>query len=242
MPLANSYLAREELLARELFYPLEYVCGRCFLAQTEEIQSPRAIGPHKRMEWQVCCLDTESGRGVLMIFTQLQLPGIYIIEPEPINDERGFFARSFCRQEFIEHGLNPCIAQCNISFNPYKGTLRGLHYQNAPYPEAKVVTCIRGAIYDVFIDLRQDSPAYLQWGAVILRAPDRRMLYLPEGFAHGFQTLEDDTEVLYRISEFYHPECARGIRWDDPAFLIHWPEVPRRLVSARDKEWSDFMI
>ncbi|MFX0134686.1 MAG: dTDP-4-dehydrorhamnose 3,5-epimerase, partial [Candidatus Hodarchaeota archaeon] len=150
-----------------------------------------------------------------MIFKETKLKDAYIIELEPMQDERGFFARSFCQKKFEEHGLNPCIAQCNISFNKKKGTLRGMHYQVAPHKEAKIVSCVRGTIYDVIIDLRPNSSTYCQWFAIELDAEDYKMLYIPEGFAHGFQTLEGNTVVFYHMSEFYHPECARGVRWND---------------------------
>lgn len=174
-----------------------------------------------------------------MLFTELNLKGAYIIEPELVSDERGFFARTFCRQEFADHGLNPCIAQCNISSNTHKGTLRGMHYQVSPHAEAKLLSCIRGAIYDVIIDLREDSRSYMQWLAVELSAENRKLLYIPEGFAHGFQTLEDNTEVLYQMSEFYHPECARGIRWDDPLFGIPWP-IDHKAISTQDQLYELF--
>ena len=168
-----------------------------------------------------------------MIFNETKLKGAYVIDIEPLEDERGFFARSFCRKEFEERGLNPCIVQCNISFNKKKGTVRGMHYQAAPHEEAKLVSCIGGAIYDVIVDLRPDSSTYCQWVAVELSSQNHKMLYIPEGFAHGFQTLEDNTEVFYQMSEFYHPECARGIRWDDPAFGIEWP-LMEKIISTRD--------
>ncbi|MDI7260212.1 MAG: dTDP-4-dehydrorhamnose 3,5-epimerase [Thermodesulfobacteriota bacterium] len=174
-----------------------------------------------------------------MIFKETKLKGAYIIEIDPIVDERGFFARSFCAKEFEKYGLNPSIAQCNISYNEKKGTLRGMHYQVPPYEEAKMVRCTMGAIYDVIIDLRPESPTFKQWIAVELTAENRRMLYIPEGFAHGFQTLEDDTEVFYQISEFYHPECARGVRWDDPVFGVEWP-ADERTISPRDLEYANF--
>jgi dTDP-4-dehydrorhamnose 3,5-epimerase len=175
-----------------------------------------------------------------MIFTKAKLLGAYIIEIESLNDERGFFARAFCRDEFEQHGLNSSVAQCNISFNRNKGTLRGMHYQVAPHSEAKLVTCVAGSIYDVIIDLRADSATYCQWLAVELSARERSMLYIPEGFAHGFQTLEDDTEVFYQMFQFYEPSAGRGVRWDDPAFGIRWPEGPRTL-SERDKNYPDFV-
>jgi len=174
-----------------------------------------------------------------MIFKETKLKGAYIIELEPLEDERGFFARSFCQKEFEEHGLNPRIVQCNISYNKKKGTLRGMHYQITPYQEAKLVCCTKGAIYDVIIDLRKDSPTLKQWIAVELTAENRRMLYVPEGFAHGFQTLKDDTVVFYQMSEFYHPECARGVRWDDSVFGIIWPIAPG-IISERDRVYPSF--
>lgn len=174
-----------------------------------------------------------------MIFKETELKGAYIIELEPIEDERGEFARSFCKNEFKEHGLNLTIAQCNISFNKKKSTLRGMHYQAAPHEETKLVSCMRGAIYDVIIDLRPDSSTYCQWFAVELIADNYTMLYIPEGFAHGFQALQDNTVVFYQMSEFYHPECARGVRWDDHAFNIVWPlSVP--IISERDRLFEDY--
>ena len=174
-----------------------------------------------------------------MIFTDTELKGAYIIELEPLEDERGFFARSFCQREFEKHGLNLCVVQCNVSYNKKKGTLRGMHYQVPPHEEAKLVSCIRGAIYDVIIDLRPDSTTYCQWFALELSAENYKMLYVPEGFTHGFQTLEDNTIVFYQMSEFYHPECARGARWDDPAFGIRWP-LPNRVMSKKDLSYPDF--
>jgi len=174
-----------------------------------------------------------------MKFIETNLKGAYVIELEPMEDERGFFARSFCQKEFEEHGLNLRTVQCNISFNKKKGTLRGMHYQVAPYEEAKLVGCIRGAIYDVIIDLRPNFPTYRQWFAVELSAEDYKMLYVPEGFAHGFQTLENNTVVFYQMSEFYHAECARGVRWDDPVFGIEWP-VKKLVISPRDQSYKPF--
>jgi len=174
-----------------------------------------------------------------MIFIETRLKGAFIIESERLEDERGFFGRTWCQHEFEAQGLNPRLVQCNISFNKKKGTLRGMHYQVAPYEEAKLVRCTMGAIYDVIIDLRPTSPTFKQWVAVELTAENRRMLYIPEGLAHGFQTLEDDTEVFYQMSEFYHPECARGVRWDDPAFGVVWPDDVR-FISDRDRQYPDF--
>jgi len=174
-----------------------------------------------------------------MIFTKTKLKGTYIIDIEPIADERGFFARSWCQQEFEAHGLNPNLVQCNISFNKKKGILRGMHYQVAPHEEAKLVRCTKGAIYDVIIDLRPDSSTFKQWVSVELTAENHKMLYIPEGFAHGFQSLVDNTEVFYQMSAFFHPESARGVRWDDPAFKIEWPEN-ERIISEKDLQHDIF--
>ncbi len=172
-----------------------------------------------------------------MIFTETPLKDAYIIELERIEDERGFFARSWCVREFEEHGLNPNMVQCNVSFNKKKGTLRGMHYQAAPHEEAKLVRCTRGALYDVIIDLRPDSPTFKKWFGVELTAKNRKMFYIPEGFAHGFQALEDETEIFYQMSEFYHPENARGVRYDDPAFGIEW-RLGDMLVSNSDRSFA----
>ncbi len=176
-----------------------------------------------------------------MIFEGTKLKGAMVVEIDRTEDGRGFFARSFCAKEFEEHGLTPRISQCNISYNEKKGTLRGMHYQVAPYEEAKLVRCTNGAIYDVIIDLRSDSLTFKQWISVELTQENRRLLYVPEGFAHGFQTLEDRTEVLYQMSEFYHPECARGVRWNDPAFKIQWPMFPT-LIATKDGTYPDFLL
>lgn len=175
-----------------------------------------------------------------MIFTETSLPGAYVIEPELQQDERGVFARTFCSREFAEYGLNPNLVQCNISFNRNRGTLRGMHFQAPPHEEAKLVRCTLGAIYDVIVDIRPQSPTFRQWLGVELSAANRKMLYIPEGLAHGFLTLEDDTEVFYQMSEFYHPECARGIRWDDPVFGIRWPDAPR-VISAKDQQYPGYL-
>lgn len=174
-----------------------------------------------------------------MIFTETKLKGAFIVDVEPREDERGFFARSWCEDKFGEHGLNPRIVQCNISFNKKRGTLRGMHYQAAPYAEAKLVRCTMGAIYDVIIDLRDDSPTFKQWVSVELTSENRRALYIPENFAHGFQTLSDNSEVFYQMSEFYHPELAYGVRWDDLAFGIEWPQGPR-IISYQDSHYVNF--
>ena len=174
-----------------------------------------------------------------MLFTPTQLDGVVIIDMELIEDERGWFARSFCQHEFEEHNLNPCVAQCNVSFNAKAGTLRGMHYQESPHGEAKLIRCTRGSIYDVLLDVRADSPTFKQWVSVELSQDNHRMVYAAEGLAHGFQTLEDNTEVFYEMSEFYHPESGRGIRWDDPAFRITWP-LPNPILSERDRSYPDW--
>lgn len=174
-----------------------------------------------------------------MIFKETGLKGAYLIEIEALEDERGFFARTFCRREFRKRGLNSAIAQCSISYNACRGTLRGMHYQEAPHAEAKLVQCMRGAIYDVIIDLRPESPTCCGWYAVELSAENGRLLYLPEGFAHGFQTLTNDTAVYYQISEFYAPQSARGVRWNDPAFGINWP-LPDPIISEKDRKLPDY--
>lgn len=171
-----------------------------------------------------------------MKFSETSIPGAYLLELEPLGDERGFFARSWCSDEFARRGLNAKLAQCNISYNRKRGTLRGMHYQAEPFPEAKLVRCTMGAIYDVILDLRRDSAAFRRWESFELSAANRHMLYVPEGVAHGFQSLEDDCEVFYQMSEHYHPECARGVRWDDPAFDIKWP-LPSLAVSDRDRSF-----
>jgi dTDP-4-dehydrorhamnose 3,5-epimerase len=177
-----------------------------------------------------------------MRFRETRLKGAYEIDLELHPDERGAFGRTYCWREFEAHGLNPRVVQCNVSCNRHRGTLRGMHYQEAPDQEAKLIRCVRGALYDAIIDLRPDSPTFRQWIAVELRArpgTPSGMLYVPAGFAHGFQTLEDDTEVFYQMSEFYAPEAARGFRWNDPAFSVEWPE-PVRVISDRDRSYPDF--
>jgi dTDP-4-dehydrorhamnose 3,5-epimerase len=174
-----------------------------------------------------------------MIFNASTLEGAYVIALEPMEDSRGFFARSFCVEEFEAHGLNPRVAQCNVSFNRRKGTLRGMHWQVHPRAEAKLVRVTRGAIHDVIVDLRHGSPTHLKPFGVDLTAENGWMLYIPEGFAHGFQTLAENTEVFYQMSELYAPEHARGARWNDEAFGIQWP-LPDRIMSDRDQAWPDF--
>ena len=174
-----------------------------------------------------------------MIFAETHLKGAYIIEPEKRCDERGFFARSWCEKEFSNHNLNARTVQCNISFNKRKGTLRGMHYQIAPSAETKLIRCTQGAIYDVIIDLRPASSTFKQYVAETLTARDHKMLYVPEGFAHGFVTLEDNSEVFYQMSAFYAPQHARGVRWNDPAFGIEWP-IRQPIMADRDRDYPDF--
>lgn len=174
-----------------------------------------------------------------MIFRETKLPGTFEIEVEPKADERGLFARTWCRREFADRGLKAEVAQCSLSFNPRKGTLRGMHFQVAPHGETKVVRCTRGAIYDVVLDLRPKSPTFKDWVAIVLSAETRKTVYVPEGCAHGFLTLEDKTEVCYQISEFHDMELARGVRFDDPAFQIDWPEKIE-VISERDRNYPSF--
>jgi dTDP-4-dehydrorhamnose 3,5-epimerase len=176
-----------------------------------------------------------------MIFAETMLKGVFIIEPERLEDERGFFARTWCRRVFEEHGLNSQLAQCSISFNRTRGTLRGMHYQDEPYGEAKLVRCTHGTIYDAVIDLRPGSPTFKRWIGLELTADNHRMLYIPEGFAHGFQTLEEHAEVFYQMSQFYAPDYARGVRWNDPAFDIRWPAAVS-VISERDRSYPDFAV
>lgn len=176
-----------------------------------------------------------------MIFTETKLKGAFIIEPERVEDERGFFARTWCLKEFEAHNLNYRLFQTNISFNKKKGILRGMHYQIAPYEETKLVRCTSGAIFDVIIDLRLDSPTYKQWLGVELTSENYKMLYVPENFAHGFQTLQDNTEVTYQVTQFYSPESERGIRYDDPTFGINW-KIDVQVISDKDKNCQDYEL
>ncbi len=176
-----------------------------------------------------------------MIFTETTLKGAFLIDLEKLEDSRGFFARTWCQREFETHGIAFRQVQCNVSYNKEKGILRGMHFQSSPHEEAKLIWCIKGAIFDVIIDLRPGSPTFSQHITAVLTAENRRMIYVPEGFAHGFQTLRDDTEIFYQMSERYAPEYAKGVRWNDPAFGIQWP-VDERLISDRDQSYSDFII
>lgn len=173
-----------------------------------------------------------------MIFRETAIPGAHLVGIEAKEDERGLFARTWCAREFAEHGLDPRIAQCSVSFNAQAGTLRGMHYQLAPHAEAKLVRCTRGALFDVIVDLRADSPAYLRWVGYELSAENRLSLYVPEGCAHGFLTLLPATEVLYQMSVEYHPGSARAFRWNDPAVGIEWPGTPR-IMSESDRNHPD---
>jgi len=174
-----------------------------------------------------------------MIFIETKLRGAYIIDLQKLEDKRGFFARSFCQREFKAHGLNPDLVQCNVSYNTRKGTMRGMHYQAKPFEEAKLVRCTMGSIYDVIVDLRPDSSTFRGSVGLELSAHNRLALYVPEGFAHGFLTLEDGTEVFYQMSEFYAPDAARGFRFDDPTFAIDWPSEVH-VISDRDRDYPDF--
>jgi dTDP-4-dehydrorhamnose 3,5-epimerase len=174
-----------------------------------------------------------------VIFTPTPLAGAFVIEPEPLEDARGLFTRTWCEREFAARGLETRVAQCSTSCNKKRGTLRGMHYQAAPFGETKLVRCTRGSMFDVIIDLRSDSPTFARSFAAVLSADNRKSMYVPVGFAHGFQTLEDETEVFYQISEFYSPQHSRGVRWDDPAFAIAWPPAERTIVE-RDRQYPAF--
>jgi dTDP-4-dehydrorhamnose 3,5-epimerase len=174
-----------------------------------------------------------------VIFKPTELPGAYVIEAERFEDVRGYFARTFCENEFKTQGLEIRIAQCNVSFNRRKGTLRGMHYQATPFEESKLVRCTRGAVFDVIIDLRRESPTFKKHIAVQLDERNCKMLYIPAGLAHGFQTLEDDTEIFYQMSQVHSAEQARGVRWNDPAFGIQWPHDERTILE-RDRNYPDF--
>lgn len=176
-----------------------------------------------------------------MQLSSLPIPGVHLIEPTAYADERGFFARLWDPAVLSAHGLNPRLAHCSLSFNRERHTLRGLHYQAPPFAEAKLVGCVRGAVFDVVVDLRRDSPTYCQSVTAELTAANRRFLYIPEGCAHGFQTLAPESEVIYFISAPYVPDAARGVRWDDPAFRIAWPPASARIMSERDRSYPDFV-
>ena len=169
------------------------------------------------------------------------MPGVWVVDIDPHPDERGLFARAWCADEAAAHGLNPTCVQCSISFNRQRGTLRGMHWQAEPHAETKWIRCTRGVVWDVALDMRAGSPTYGRWIGVELSSENRRMMYIPEGVAHGFQTLEDNTELFYQMSEFYFPELTRGARWNDRAFGINWP-VPDPVLSERDRDCGDFKL
>ena len=177
-----------------------------------------------------------------MRFLPTALPGVLVVEPELREDDRGFFARTWCRDEFASAGIPTGWTQCNVSFNRRAGTLRGMHWQAAPHEEAKLVRCTAGAAYDVVLDVRAGSPTFGKWTAVELTAANRLAVFIPGGFAHGFQTLADGTELFYHMSATYHPESARGVRWDDPAFGITWPPCESRVIAPRDLSFPDFAL
>ncbi len=173
-----------------------------------------------------------------MKFTPLALPGVFLIELELHTDERGFFARQFCQHEMAQHGIAFDIKQANLSYNKYAGTLRGMHYQKDPFPEIKLVSCLQGSFFDVLVDLRPDSPTYLQHVQAELSEKNHRMLYVPPMIAHGFQTLENDTVVYYQLGEFFHPEAYDGVRWNDPKLNIQWPACKKRIINERDNNYA----
>jgi dTDP-4-dehydrorhamnose 3,5-epimerase len=176
-----------------------------------------------------------------MTFVETSIEGAWLVELEPRSDERGFFARVWCEEEFAARGLNARFVQCNTAFSRHRGTIRGLHYQADPHGEVKLMRCIRGSVFDVVVDVRRDSSTYLHWWGIELSEENRRMVYVPAGCAHGYQTLRDDTEVMYPVSSPYTPTAERGVRWNDPLFAIRWPDVPARHVSPKDASWADFV-
>ena len=178
---------------------------------------------------------------LLMRFEPAPLAGVFVVQLERREDDRGFFARTFCESEFLEHGLVTRFVQCNISSNTSRGTLRGMHLQRDPKPEVKLVRCTKGSVYDVVVDLRPSSPTHRKWFAVELSAANGKALYIPGGIAHGFQTLEDATELYYHMGEFYYPELADGVRWNDPAFGIIWP-VENPILSPKDRDYKDYTL
>ena len=177
-----------------------------------------------------------------MNFTETKLKGVYVIDPKRFEDDRGFFAPSFSAREFEARGMASRFVESNISFSVRSGTIRGLHFQAAPHGQAKLVRCTRGRVFDVAIDIRPDSPTHRQWVSVELTAENRRMIYIPGDCAHGFQTIDDDSEVFYMVSSPYDPESGRGFRWDDPAFRIEWPEADERILVARDQNYPDYTL
>lgn len=176
-----------------------------------------------------------------MRFRESKIPGAWIIDPAPIADHRGFFATTWSPDELTQRGMSPALAQCNLAFNHKRGTLRGMHFQNSPHAQAKLIRATRGALLDVIVDLREGSPAFKQWDAIELTADNHRMIYVPEGIAHGYLTLADETEAYYHVSSPWVPEAESGVRWDDPAFAIAWPFAPL-VVSERDQAWPPFPL
>jgi dTDP-4-dehydrorhamnose 3,5-epimerase len=172
-------------------------------------------------------------------FTETRIGGVFLVDLEPVADDRGFFARTYCEEEFRRNGLEPRIAQSSMAFNARRGTLRGMHFQREPHSEVKLVRCTSGGVYDVVIDLRADSPTFRQWFGTELTARNRRMIYIPHGIAHGYQSLEDETEISYQMSAPYRPEAAAGVRWDDPAFAVRWP-LEVTAITERDRSYPDF--
>jgi dTDP-4-dehydrorhamnose 3,5-epimerase len=175
-----------------------------------------------------------------MIFVESKLKGAYLIKLDRTEDERGYFVRDFCKKEFEDFGLEHEIVQCNISYNAKRGTLRGMHFQSEPFEECKIVSCIKGSFFDVIIDLRETSKTYLKWEGFLLTEEGHEILYIPKGFAHGFQTLEDNTKVYYRMTQRYCSDYASGVRWDDEVFNIKWPPCNDRIISIRDRGWGDY--
>lgn len=173
-----------------------------------------------------------------MKFTELKLKGAYLIEFSPKEDERGSFARQFCKREFEKRGINFEVCQCNISDNKKAGTLRGLHYQRAPHLEAKMVSCLKGSFFDVIVDLRKDSKTYLEWDSIVLKEGDYKLIYIPENFAHGFQTLEDNTMIFYQLGNYFVEECYDGVRWNDPKIGIQWPKCENLIINKRDNSYE----
>ncbi len=172
-----------------------------------------------------------------MIFTETKLKGAYIVDMEARRDERGYFSRVWCQKEFEQQGLNTNLVQCNIAFNNQAGILRGMHFQRQPWSEVKLVRCTKGAVFDAIVDMREESPSYQEWIGVELTEENHRMLYVPEGFAHGYLTLKENSELFYQVSQFYTPEAEGGIRWNDPLIGIEWPEMGELLISDKDKAW-----
>ncbi len=194
----------------------------------------------RRSSWPARNKETVQLSARIMIFRETELRGAYVIELERHFDSRGFFARGWCEREFEAHGLRGSFVQGNVSYNTRKGTLRGMHYQAAPFEEDKTLRCTRGSAYVVIVDLRRESPSFRKWIGTELTETNYQSLYVPRNFATGFQTLQDDTEILYGMTQFFSPGHGRGFRWDDPSFALKWPEAETRIISEKDKSWPDF--